>query len=535
MPHPFRLTVRTGAAALLVGVSLVACRSEPARKGSRSVFRRPANPVKVIVTRDSGHAARALVPIAGGTISAVGGDGSRFTLTVPPNALPTDTTVTVTPVSSIAGLPLSGGLVAAVHLEPEGLHFNAPVVLRIEPARAVPPAQQMGFGYLGTGDDFHLYPLDRGGTLGMRLLHFSGAGVAAGTQADASALGQRTPASSEAQLEQKVWELLEAEHQAQLLGEPADPEFTSKLAALLNDYYENVVLPKLDAATKTDDWRVMFDAVQTATFFARMSNMIGEDASALAKLLPLMEPILVRGFDRAYFRCILKLGGDREAGLLMIIARNAALTLFGVSPDDPRFPQSKIQECFAGGAMLPKHLELSFEAAITFQVDGDGNQVLMTAGSTMRLEQTPGSTTYYVQGWAPIAYRDFRTIAGPGCPSYTNLKAHDGEGNIDLFVHPDGHIGAMNLSIEFEKGPWEEWTRVECDGTGHPGKDIMWSRALNQLENVLTRENPPGYVGVPTGMTLTPRDPILSSTIERTNYSPFYKKGVIKYGLKVLP
>jgi hypothetical protein len=280
---------------------------------------------------------------------------------------------------------------------------------------------------------------------------------------------------------------------------------------------------------------VMFDAVQTAMSFIRISTMVGEDQSALSRLLPVMEPILVRGFARAYERCTPKIGGDKEARLLMIIARHAALTIFGVNSNDPRFSPEKIGKCFAGGVMLPEHLELSFEATITSQVDGDGNQMLMSAGSTMRLVKTDNSTTYYVEGQAPpIDYRDLRTIAGPGCPSYTNLNAHGGQGSIGLMVHPDGSIGAMNLSIEFEKGPWEEWTRVECDGTSHPSQDVWWSRALNALENALTRENKPGYVGVPTGMTLAPSNPILASTIERTNYSQFYKKGVIKYGLKVL-
>jgi len=515
---------------------LPACRDKTGTSSEAAVFPLRTNPVRVGVTRDSSHSARAAVTMGGATITAVGGDGSRFTLTIPPNALPADTVITLTPVSSIAGLPLSGGLAAAVHLEPEGLHFNQPVVLRIEPERPVPPAKRIGFGYLRDGDDFHPYPVDSGSALQMRLLHFSGAGVALGTSAEASALAQRAPANAEAQLEQKIWELLETEHQRQIRGEPGDPELAGKLTGLLEEFYEQVVLPKLDAARNADDWRVMFDAIQTATFFARMSNLIGEDQSALAKLLPRMEPILVRGFDHGYHRCIQKLGGDKEARLLMIVARNAAVTMFGIRDDDPRFLQKKLQDCYGGGFMLPEHLELSFEGSILLQEYE--SQVLLTAASTMLLDQTPGSTTYYTRGGsAPLAFLGSPVVGGKGCPAITDLKLHDGQASMALFVHPDGHIATSNLSIQFQHGPWEEWTTVGCDGKAHPESDTggLWARALNTLENVLTKENPPGYAGVPTGMTFFPSPGNLSSTIERTDYSPMYKKGVIKYRLKVLP
>jgi hypothetical protein len=370
----------------------------------------------------------------------------------------------------------------------------------------------------------------------MRLLHFSGAGIAAGTGAEVNALAQRAPVSTEAQLEQRVWELLEADRQKRLRDEPGDPELGSNLTKVLDEFYTDVVLPKLAATANTDDWRVMLDAVQTATFFARMSNMIGEDQAALAKLLPQLDSILVRGFDQAYQRCTRKLGGDKEARLLMIVTRNAAVTMFGVSDADPRFAQTKLQECYGGGFMLPKHLELSFEATILLQMYE--SQILLTAASTMQLDQTPGSTTYYTRGgFAPVEYRGDPVIGGSGCPAVKDLKLHDGRASMDLFVHPDGSIATSGLSVEFQKGPWEEWTTDICNGKTHPDGDPtgLWARALNTLEHFLTKENPPGYAGVPTGMTFFPSPGKLSSTLERTNYSPMYKKGVIRYSLKVLP
>jgi hypothetical protein len=538
MTQPFR-SPPTGAAPILLVLALVGCGKEPAGPKTADakkagVFPVQPKPVKVTVIRDGGHAASASIPASGGTITAVGADGTRFTLTIPPKALDGDSTITMTPVSAIEGLPLSGGLVAAVHFEPEGLRFNLPVELRIEPPGEVPVEQQVGLGYLGDGKDLHLYPLERGRALTMRLLHFSGFGIGLGRFVDLLRL--LWPADPRAQLEAQIGALLAADRKLALENDGVgDPELGTKLDKLFKDYYDHVVLPKIDAAMHTDDWHVMFDAVQTATDFARISAMRGEQESTYAKLLPLLEPVLVRGFDRAYNRCIQQVGGDKEAGMLMIVARNAAMTLFNVASDDPRFSQQKIEKCYAGGAMLPDSLELSFEA--TFVYEEEGIQAEMTAGSTMRLG-SGGSTMYYTKGWAPIVYRDLRFTGGPGCPKYTNIKLHDGRGKIELFVHPDGKIGALlgYNAVPFPGWPTEELTRVECDGKSHPWNDAWWwMHGVDELQRALTKENPPGYVGIPTGMTLYPAPGKLSATIERTDFDRRFKKGVIKLGLKVLP
>ncbi len=130
---------------LLLAVSLGACRDKPAEPKKAGTFTLQPNPVKVGVRRDSLQTSSATVGAAGGTITAVGSDSTRFTLTIPPKALDGDSGITMTPVSAIQDLPLSGGLVAAVHFEPEGLRFNIPVELKIEPPREVPVEAAAGF------------------------------------------------------------------------------------------------------------------------------------------------------------------------------------------------------------------------------------------------------------------------------------------------------------------------------------------------------------------------------------------------------
>jgi hypothetical protein len=523
---------------LLLALSPGACRDKPAEPKAGTFPLKP-NPVTVTVRRDSLQASSATIGAGGGTMTAVGSDSTRFVLTLPPKALDGDSGITMTPVSAVDGLPLSGGLVAAVHFEPEGLRFNLPVELKIEPPRDVAAEQQVGFGYLRGGNDLHLYPLERGRGLTMRLLHFSGVGVALGTPAEAQGLQQHPPADAAAQLEQQIAELMNADRDLALENDgKGDPELGTKLAKLLQDYYNNVVLPKIDAAMHTDDWHVMFDAVQTAMYLARTSAMIGEQESTLAKLLPKMEPILVRGFDRAYYRCIQKLGGDKQAGMLMIITRNAALTIFKVSSDDPRFPQRKIQECFAGGMPLPPHLELSFESTFLFE-EGNGTRANMTLGSTLTLDQQGGSTSYNTREWTPIVYRKFDLTAGAGCTSYSDVKANDGSWRVELTVHPDGKIGMMWNFNALDGVPTEQMTIVPCPGSGglpHPTFARWWWACLNQLSSQdverATQEGK-GYVGLATGMSFFPWPGILSSTIERTDF--MCKQGVITLRLKVLP
>src|SRR5207248_6000221 len=138
--------------------------------------------VTLQVVLDPGHASSALVTSKGGAVTATGTDGTKYTLVVPAGALFGEETVTMTPLASATGLPLSGGLIGAVHLAPEGLQFQEIAVLTIEPAVALQGKKIHAFGYEGTGTDFHLQPVRTNGTaLTVGIMHFSGEGLGEGT------------------------------------------------------------------------------------------------------------------------------------------------------------------------------------------------------------------------------------------------------------------------------------------------------------------------------------------------------------------
>ena len=92
------------------------------------------------------------------TIKATGADGTTYTLVIPAGALVGPETITLTPLAKVDDLPLSGGLEAAVELEPHGLVLLKQATLTIDSPSLGPIAQQTPFYFHEGGEDFHLYP-----------------------------------------------------------------------------------------------------------------------------------------------------------------------------------------------------------------------------------------------------------------------------------------------------------------------------------------------------------------------------------------
>src|SRR5690348_14436311 len=74
---------------------------------------------------DKARTVKLTIPLTGGSLSATGGDGTVYTLTVPDKALLSAQEISMTPLAAMDALPLGGGLAAGVQLEPEGLRFLA--------------------------------------------------------------------------------------------------------------------------------------------------------------------------------------------------------------------------------------------------------------------------------------------------------------------------------------------------------------------------------------------------------------------------
>lgn len=98
----------------------------------------------------------------GGEVSVTGSNEMVYTLSVPQGALMFEVPVTLKPISAIPDLPLSGGMDAAVMIEPSGIPLLVPATLTIfAPADLALSSGELnlGFAFTDDGEEFHLYPL----------------------------------------------------------------------------------------------------------------------------------------------------------------------------------------------------------------------------------------------------------------------------------------------------------------------------------------------------------------------------------------
>ncbi len=173
----------------------------PSDQGDVSPANETANPITIKVSVDQNALATGVISPAGGSLTATAADGSLFTLTLPAGALLGEEQITLIPITTVDGMPLSGGFVAGVQLVPDGLQLLEPATLTISTPKAVPSGDLLlvGFAYHGAGEEFYLTPsMAAGTTITMRVTHFSGRGLGKGTKADVKKQQEQHPPTSPA-------------------------------------------------------------------------------------------------------------------------------------------------------------------------------------------------------------------------------------------------------------------------------------------------------------------------------------------------
>ncbi|HUR96531.1 MAG TPA: hypothetical protein VMZ26_00555 [Pyrinomonadaceae bacterium] len=76
-------------------------------------------PISITPKSNPEHTSKLFATMQGGSTVLEGTNGTRFTLTFPSNNIVTPTTLTMTLVTNISGLPFSGGLIGAVQIGPD--------------------------------------------------------------------------------------------------------------------------------------------------------------------------------------------------------------------------------------------------------------------------------------------------------------------------------------------------------------------------------------------------------------------------------
>ncbi|GIV64061.1 MAG: hypothetical protein KatS3mg045_1400 [Bellilinea sp.] len=281
---------------LLVSVILSACQPAhnpavvPNRNGTQAdygfIFETPADPLTVTPTPDTARQVEALIPLQGGSLSATGADGTRYTLEIPPDALTGETLIRMTPLVGLSGLPFGSGEVLAVQLQPEGAFFNNFLTLTITPPQPIPVDQQILYGFHGSGNELSLAaPVVQSAEIKILIQHFSGYGVTKGLLADVEPYRQRLGGSAEARLQSEMGYHLNRVRQQQLLG---SGETDEDLASIFNDifdrYQREVVEPRVAAAGESCAAGRL--ALQTVLGFERQKQLLGistdEDMSRIS-------------------------------------------------------------------------------------------------------------------------------------------------------------------------------------------------------------------------------------------------------------
>ena len=416
---------------------------------------------------DSGRAVSNVISPEGGTISATAADGTLFTLTLPDGALLSEETITLTPVASIDHFPLSGGLSAAVELEPEGLLLFQPATLVIHSPVPIPAGQEITFGWRGTGQEFFLFPPDPLGTssISLHLTHFSGYGAGRGTGADLAAQLARVPADPEDRLaqelqgpaaeERSVARSGSASVQAQALGSIGPSSKASAQAKAIQTetaYLNTVLIPHLPTNC-SDDWKSYLNDLEW--FRIQVISLTGSDANLLSSASALFDKVirlLVTCYDTDYsncksaldanqgiemFRIFQALRGEKSSGLVVAGKISSCLTFkleftsfiqetefmglefafnHRVSAEVPNVVLSP----FASDAPQPVSAELKYDqASYTGHINHDSGCTLETAGDSSVFQFKKLTADFNVfqsdalpSDWLAMEY-------DPGHPGYT--------------------------------------------------------------------------------------------------------------------
>ncbi len=221
------------------------------------------------------------MPLDGGVVEATGADGTRYTLTIPADALLEATRIGMAPLSTVEGLPVGGEVTYGVQLAPDGLVLLQPAILRIEPTTPLAPEEQVPFGYDhdGTGM-FIAEPVVDSASIDIVISHFSGYGVTRGLLADTRPIRERLGGSAERRIASQLAQALGAERQRQLAGgQSVDaPDLTALFSEAFARFEAEVLGPRLAAAGQTcANARV---AIETLLGYERQRALLGFPESA---------------------------------------------------------------------------------------------------------------------------------------------------------------------------------------------------------------------------------------------------------------
>ncbi len=396
-----------------------------------SIFTNPVDAIDVALVLDTERTVEALIPIEGGTLSATGADGTVYNLEIPADALLNETTISLTPASSISGLPFGSEQTYSVQLSPEGLYLYNFATLTITPAQEIPVDQQIFYGYQADGQNFGLaLPVVAASEIKIQVLHFSGYGVTRGLMADIEPVRERLGGDAERQLESAVSEDLQRLRQQGAAG-----QFEGAVTAeLLDQYEEQVVKPRVAAAGESCAAGQL--AVQAVLTLERMRQLLGfsQGGNGLENFPDLISTVAMVCLEEEYALCVEEHVIHRMLPLWLGFVRQFAL--LGLEGDEVlREARDLTVKCLT--------FRLEFESTASLDIGGAGYDSTMT--SEIILRYNPDETK--ISGEAEYVNTEFEYRTHPAC----NVTSTPGGGT--FYVFELVYVAAPDASAEYDSGP----------------------------------------------------------------------------------
>lgn len=419
------------------------------------VFEENDDPINVAITLDAGQSAEAIIPVEGGTLSVTGKDGTVYTLEVPADALLVETSIRMTPVDSLTGLPFGSADSLAVQLEPEGLFFNNFVTLTITPVQEIPVDQQIMFGFVGNGQDVILTPpvLDSR-EMKIQLLHFSGAGVTKGFLADIEPVRSRIGGDTERRLQSLAAEKLGRERQNQLLGSDDESFDIQEFLKLFKQYEEEVVKVRIAAAGESCAAGQL--ALQTVLGFERQKQLLGIESNGMADVIDLMAVVGPVCVKEEYELCKNDHIIHRMIGVWLGIRRQYQLLGFEGENDVIKLAKDLTQKC------------LSFELVFSSEGNFDaGSSDGYTSSVTSTVKMQFNADELEIKGSAPLVNTSFE-FRTEGCSVTSNRGGGTFEtirlGYVVQEDIPPGEVGTVaDMKMVYFPGNTSETFTIKCE------------------------------------------------------------------------
>jgi hypothetical protein len=406
------------------------------------IFETPADPIQVGVELDSGKTVEAVIPVEGGTLSVTGADGTLYTLEIPSDALLNETTIGMTPVTNISGMPFGSEQTYAVQLSPDGLYLQNFAILTITPAEEIPLAEQIVFGYQAEGEDLILAaPVVDSSEIKIQVLHFSGNGVTQGLLADIEPVRQRLGGDAERRLQNAVSEALARERQRQLSGQSEGGEDINDIfSEAFRQYVEQVIKPRVAAAGESCANGQL--AIQTVLSFERQVQLLGMSEDFLAgipELPELMETAarvcVIEEFELCVDEHVIHRmlpvwkGFERQYALLGI-PESAAL----------REARDLTIKCLT--------FNLKFESTGTLNAGDGGYESTVTSDITLRYNPDKG-VLGIIEGEAPTVNDAFEWFSPCGAESVLGDGSPFKVFNLEILDEPDDQYGHVRDFVLF--------------------------------------------------------------------------------------